>query len=84
MTCDEFIKNIADGASELVRKSSSPENKEVRCDDYQVIVTFQAVEQSDGTYEVKIACRKLIPEQSKSSEKKKKMFIKCALKCKLK
>lgn len=62
MHCDEFYDGIVDKNQQIVQKSSAPENKEVICDDYQVIVGYQAIEQYDGSYEVILQCQPLIPQ----------------------
>lgn len=61
LICDEFRDGIIDTSKGTVVTSSLPENKEVRCDDYQVIFGYQAIEQEDGTYDVRLECQPLIP-----------------------
>lgn len=61
LICDEFYDGIVDTNKNLVVKSSAPDNKEVRCDDYQVMFGYQAIEQEDGTYDVRLECQPLIP-----------------------
>lgn len=59
--CGEFNDGVVDKNKEITVKYSAPENTAVRCDDYQVIFGYLAIEQEDGSYNVRLECQPLIP-----------------------